>query len=89
MADLTHDEASTVGPRCGNNPNARLTPGNWQAMDEPGRAWMRGELPSADYFAMARQSARRDVAPGRRLRAGLGRVLRCLGSPYASREGKR
>lgn len=57
-------------------------------MTEAGRAWMRGELPSAEYFAMARRSVRRDVAPGRRLRAGLAWVLRCLGSPHADREGK-
>lgn len=34
MADRTHDEAATVGPRCGNNPNVRLTPGDQQAVDE-------------------------------------------------------
>lgn len=56
---------------------------------EAGRAWMRGELPAAAYFTMARQSVWRDVAPGRRLRAGLVRVLRCLGSSHASREGER
>lgn len=30
-------------------------------MTEAGRAWMRGELSSADYFAMVRRQARRDV----------------------------
>jgi hypothetical protein len=27
-------EATTVGPRCGNNPNVRLTPGDRQAVEE-------------------------------------------------------
>jgi hypothetical protein len=58
-------------------------------MTEAGRAWMRGELPSADYFAMARRSVRPDVALGRRLWAGLAWVLRGLGSPHADREEKR
>lgn len=53
-------------------------------MTEAGRAWMRGELPAAEYFAMAR----RDVAPGRRLRAGLVWVLRYLAMPHAGREGR-
>jgi hypothetical protein len=56
-------------------------------MTEAGRAWVRGELPSAGYFAMARRSVWRDVVPGRRLRAGLVFVLRRLGSPHASRDG--
>jgi hypothetical protein len=30
-------------------------------LTEPGRAWMRGELSSAEYFAMVRREARRDV----------------------------
>lgn len=34
MADQMHDEASAVGPRCGNNPNVRLTPGDAQAVAE-------------------------------------------------------
>jgi hypothetical protein len=62
-------------------------------MTGAGRAWMRGELPSADYFAMARRGVRPDVAPGRRLRARLrgwfSFVLRCVAMPYESREGKR
>lgn len=37
-------------------------------MTEAGRAWMRGELPSADYFAMARRSA---WTPTMRKRAGV------------------
>lgn len=32
MAGSAYDEASTVGPRCGNNPNVRLTPGDRQAV---------------------------------------------------------
>ena len=28
------DEAASVGPRCGNNPNVRLTPGDRQAVEE-------------------------------------------------------
>lgn len=28
------DEAATVGPRCGNNPHVRLTPGDRQAVEE-------------------------------------------------------
>lgn len=65
-------------------------------MTGAGRAWMRGELPSADYFAMARRSVRRDAVPGRRLRARLrgwfSFALRCVAMPYTnreSREGKR
>ena len=27
-------EAATVGPRCGNNPNVRLSPGDQQTVDE-------------------------------------------------------
>lgn len=34
MAEMNHDEAATVGPRCGNNPNVRLTPGDRQAVEE-------------------------------------------------------
>ena len=34
MDDLVRNEAATVGPRCGNNPNVRLTPGDRQAVDE-------------------------------------------------------
>jgi hypothetical protein len=34
MAEPVHDEASTVGPRCGNNPNVRLTDGDRQAIAE-------------------------------------------------------
>ena len=34
MDDLTQDEAAAVGPRCGNNPNVRLTPGDRQAVAE-------------------------------------------------------
>jgi hypothetical protein len=28
------DEAATVGPRCGNKPNVRLTPGDRKAVEE-------------------------------------------------------
>jgi hypothetical protein len=28
------EDGATVGPRCGNNPNARLSPGDQQAVDE-------------------------------------------------------
>jgi len=28
------DDAATVGPRCGNNPNVRLTPGDRQAVED-------------------------------------------------------
>ncbi|MFE9372284.1 hypothetical protein ACFYM2_21290 [Streptomyces sp. NPDC006711] len=28
------EPAATVGPRCGNNPNFRLSPGDQQAVDE-------------------------------------------------------
>ncbi|QDN57362.1 hypothetical protein [Streptomyces sp. S1D4-20] len=34
MTDRAHDEAASVGPRCGNNPNVRLSPGDQQAVDE-------------------------------------------------------
>lgn len=34
MDDLVQGDAATVGPRCGNNPNVRLTPGDRQAVDE-------------------------------------------------------
>lgn len=62
-------------------------------MAEAGRAWMRGELSSADYFAMARRSVRpeRELAPGwwRRLWRWLDIALRCLALPPADRKGKR
>lgn len=57
-------------------------------MTEAGREWMAGEMPAHEYFEMVRRSVRRDVVPGRRLRAGLAWVLRGLGSPYAGREGR-
>jgi hypothetical protein len=34
LAGQEHDEATAVGPRCGNNPNVRLTPGDRQAVEE-------------------------------------------------------
>lgn len=34
MGEPMHDEAATIGPRCGNNPNVPLTPGDRQAVDE-------------------------------------------------------
>jgi len=32
--DLVQGSEPTVGPRCGNNPNVRLTPGDQKAVDE-------------------------------------------------------
>jgi hypothetical protein len=46
---------------------------------EPGRAWMRGELSSRDYFAMARREAARDrhqPATWSRLTQWIKRVLK-------------
>jgi hypothetical protein len=34
MADTNPTDEQTVGPRCGNNPNFRLSPGDQQAVDE-------------------------------------------------------
>lgn len=34
MADRMREEAAAVGPRCGNNPNVRLTPGDRQVVEE-------------------------------------------------------
>lgn len=34
-------------------------------LTEPGRAWMRGDLPADDYFAMARQGAWTPMVRGR------------------------
>lgn len=34
-------------------------------LTEPGRAWMRGDLPSAEYFAMARRGAWTPTVRGR------------------------
>lgn len=57
-------------------------------MTEAGRAWMRGELPAAAYFTMARQ----DAVPGRRLRARLrgwlSFALYCVAMPCTNRESR-
>lgn len=45
-------------------------------MTEAGRAWMRGELPSADYFAMARRQARPEVRRSARPQAWWVRLWR-------------
>lgn len=34
MDELVRDEAATIGPRCGNNPNVRLTDGDRKAVED-------------------------------------------------------
>ena len=50
---LLASEAATVGPRCGNNPNVRLTPGDRKAVEEF-RAYLKrraaGGPPERDPF---------------------------------------